>query len=72
MGLSVGWGDLYGYTLPDQYIDITSLPDGSYRLWATGDKSNQFLESNDTNNKTWVDLRISGSTVTIIKRAPNP
>jgi hypothetical protein len=72
MGLSVGWGDLYKYTLPDQYIDITSLPDGSYRLWATGDKSNQFLESNDTNNKTWSDLRISGSTVTIIKRAPNP
>jgi hypothetical protein len=72
MGVSVGWGDLYKYVLPDQYIDITSLPDGSYRLWATGDKSNQFLESNDANNTTWVDLGISGSTVTILKRAPNP
>ena len=72
MGLSVGWGDLYKYVLPDQYIDITSLPDGSYRLWANADKANQFLESSDSNNSTWADLSISGSTVTVIKRAPNP
>ena len=72
MGLSVGWGDLYKYVLPDQYIDITSLPDGSYRLWANADKANQFLESSDSNNSTWADLSIFGSTVTVLKRAPNP
>jgi hypothetical protein len=72
MGLSVGWGDLYKYVLPDQYVDITSLPDGAYRLWANADRNNWFLESNDANNSTWADLSISGSTVTIVKRAPNP
>ena len=56
MGLSVGWGDRYSSTLPDQYIDVTGLGDGKYRLRATADGSNRFKESNDKNNKTWVDL----------------
>jgi hypothetical protein len=72
MWLSVGWGDLYKYVLPDQYVDITSLPDGTYRLWGTADQSNWFLESSNSNNSTWADLGISGNTVTLLKRAPNP
>ena len=72
MGVSVGWGDIYTWRLPDQYIDISSLPDGSYRLLAAADTSNQFFESNETNNSTWVNLSISGTTVTVLKRAPNP
>jgi Lysyl oxidase len=58
MGLSVGWGDRYGSKLPDQYIDITGLADGAYRLRATADASNWFKESNEKNNKTWVDLTL--------------
>ncbi len=58
MGLSVGWGDRYGSKLPDQYIDITGLPDGAYRLRATADASNWFKEGNEKNNKTWVDLTL--------------
>jgi hypothetical protein len=58
MGLSVGWGDLYRYTLPDQYIDITGLGRGRYRLEGTADADNWFLESDESNNSTWVDIRI--------------
>ena len=58
MGLSTGWGDRYGASLPDQYIDVTELEDGKYRLRATADASNWFKESNDKNNKTWVDLTL--------------
>ncbi len=58
MGLSVGWGDRYGSKLPDQYIDITGLSDGAYRLRATADGSNWFKEANEKNNKTWVDLTL--------------
>jgi lysyl oxidase len=58
MGLSVGWGDRYGSKLPDQYIDITGLADGAYRLRATADASNWFKESNEKNNRTWVDLTL--------------
>jgi Lysyl oxidase len=71
-GLSVGWGDNYQWSLPDQYIDTTGLPDGTYRLWATADQANFFLESNDANNSTWADLRIDASGVTVLRKAPNP
>jgi hypothetical protein len=71
-GLSVGWGDNYQWSLPDQYIDTTGLPDGTYRLWATADQANFFLESNESNNSTWADLRIDASGVTVLRRAPNP
>jgi hypothetical protein len=59
MGLSAGWGDRYGSKLPDQYIDITGLPDGRYRLRATADASNWFKESDEKDNTTWVDLDVS-------------
>ncbi len=59
MGLSIGWGDRYGATLPDQYIDITALSSGRYRLHAQADPDNWFAELNETDNATWVDLQIS-------------
>jgi hypothetical protein len=72
-GLSVGWGDSYSWRLPDQYIDTTGLPDGTYRLWATADQANSFLESNESNNSTWADLRIDAvNGVTVLRKAPNP
>ncbi len=69
MGLSVGWGDYYGPKLPDQYIDITGVPAGTYRLKGTADKQNWFLEMNENNNCTWTDIQIdgSGTTLTILK-----
>ena len=71
-GLSVGWGDSYGWSLPDQYIETTGLPDGIYRLWATADQAGNFIESNEANNSTWVDLRIDANGVTVLRKAPNP
>lgn len=59
MGLSVGWGDRYPYTLPDQYVEITGLDSGKYRLRATADESNWFKEADDDNNRTWVDLTLT-------------
>ena len=58
MGLSIGWGDIYPSSLPDQFIDITGLPDGRYRLVVTADASGWFAEENDANNMTWVDLEL--------------
>ena len=70
MGLSVGWGDKYGYRLPDQYIDITGLPSGRYRLRATADAGNWFSESDNTNNFAWVNIKISGSSVSVVRYGP--
>jgi hypothetical protein len=58
MGLSVGWGDEYASTLPDQYIDITDSKPGRYRLQVSADTQNWFTETNESNNTTWVDLQI--------------
>ena len=38
------------------------LADGVYRLWADADPSDWFRETNETNNRTWVDLRLTLST----------
>jgi len=58
MGISVGWGDRYGSGLRDQYIDVSNLTSGNYRLVATADAGNEFAEGDDTNNTTWVDLKL--------------
>jgi len=71
MGLSVGWGDTYHYSLAGQYVDITGLPLGRYRLRVTADRANWFLEANNTNNFTWVDLDLTASGVTIIRYGPS-
>ncbi|MFI7673064.1 lysyl oxidase family protein [Actinophytocola sp. NPDC049390] len=59
MGLSVGWGDRYGWTLSDQYVDVTGIPVGKYRLRAVADAQGRFTESSRANNETWVDFSLA-------------
>ena len=60
----MGWGDTYKYTLADQSIDITSVPDGIYWLISTADPDNRIAETNDANNATRLKIQIAGDTVT--------
>ena len=62
MGLSPGWTDPYYWTLPDQRLLVTGLADGIYRLWADADPSDWFRETSETNNRTWIDVRLTLST----------
>ena len=72
MGISVGWGDRYGYTLAFQWIDITALAPGRYKLTGTVDAQNYYLESNETNNTTWTILQLNGNnTVKVIQQGPH-
>ncbi|MBI4790807.1 MAG: hypothetical protein HY782_27575 [Chloroflexi bacterium] len=64
MGISVGYGDRYGWHLPDQYVEVTGLPAGDYRFKGTADKANWFLEENENNNCTWTDIRIAATGTT--------
>ena len=61
-GISAGWGDLYLSSLPDQWIDVTELVDGTYWLEVTVDPNDRLLESDETNNATriMVELSLSG------------
>ncbi len=71
-GTSVGWGDRYGYQLAFQWIDITGLTPGRYRLTATVDAQNYYLESDETNNTTYTILQLNGdNTVKVIRHGPH-
>jgi hypothetical protein len=69
-GLSVGWGDTYPAGIAFQWIDITGLRSGLYRLRATADPANWFAETNNANNSTWVTLRLTGSGVRVLTYGP--
>jgi hypothetical protein len=73
MGISSGWQDPYTWTLPDQRLDITGLPDGTYRLVARADPDNWFKENDEKNNTTWADVRLKTSVsppqVTVLQTA---
>jgi hypothetical protein len=71
MGLSVGWGDLYPRTLPDQYIDITGLTPGRYQLVGTADASDWFLESNNANNVAWINIQLKANNARIVAYGPS-
>jgi Lysyl oxidase len=69
-GLSVGWGDIYPAGIAFQWIDITGLKAGRYRLRATADPANWFAETNNANNSTWVNLKLTGSSVRVVAYGP--
>lgn len=66
-GMSVGWGDTYESYLAGQEIDVTDLPDGVYELQIVVDRKNLLLESDDTDNTSWVQILLSGDIVQVIR-----
>jgi hypothetical protein len=74
MGLSVGWGDEYPWDLLQQDIDISVVPDGEYRVRETADPFDEFLESDEHDNETWTDIRLTtvdgAPSVTVLRQAP--
>jgi Lysyl oxidase len=66
MGLSIGWGDIYFWNLPDQYIDVTALPPGRYSLRAIADPDNWFSEISDANNSISTEVIIGSEGAGIV------
>ena len=69
-GLSVGWGDTYPASIALQWIDITGLKSGRYRLTATADPAGWFLETSEANNATWLNLKLTGAGVSVLAHGP--
>ena len=65
-GMSVGWGDTYGSTLPGQAVDVTGLPDGDYTLAIEVDPKGRIIETNESDNASIVRLRLAGGRVTVL------
>jgi len=65
-GISVGWVDVYPWTLPDQYLDITGLPDGDYWLVSSVDPANLIQEGGgaaEYNNTSAEKVRLASDLV---------
>jgi hypothetical protein len=60
-GISVGWSDVYGASLPGQSIDISRVQSGTYWLVSTADPDNAIVETNDANNATAVLVTVRSS-----------
>jgi len=58
-GISVGWGDEYHQSTDGQELNITGLPAGTYYLTHDGDPNQHWLETDDTNNHSWVKFALS-------------
>ena len=72
-GISVGWGDLYQGSLPEQWIDLgtTRLADGYYAIQSTADPQNKLSEGGrDNNNVGLTYFRVSNGSITIGSAPP--
>jgi len=70
MGLSIGWGDMYSASTNLQWIDITGLPNGTYRLSATADPRHLVSEASYTNNSASARIKITSTGVTVLAYGP--
>ena len=76
MGVSIKWGDVYRSTIALQWIDITGLPSGDYRILLIADPpletTGRFLESEESNNRGWATIRLTRKSVTVLTTSPKP
>jgi hypothetical protein len=67
-GLSVGWGDVYRWQRPGQYVEFAGNGDGLYVVRSAVDIKNHVLETDETDNVAYAYVQITGENVRIIER----
>lgn len=76
MGTQRKWGDIYRRQIAYQWVDITGLPNGEYKLKVIADPpfetGGRFRESNETNNRAWTRIRIGRTSVTVLSKSATP
>lgn len=68
LGLTSGWGDVYRWQRPGQYVEFDGNGDGLYVVRATVDKANHILEENEKDNSSYTLFRVVGRTIQILER----
>jgi hypothetical protein len=71
MGISAGWGDVYTWDLPAQYIDITKVPDGTYEIVSRSNPDGAMLTSGRGLETGVTCIRITGDKVTTVREFPS-
>lgn len=64
-GVSVGWGDTYYWNYPDQALDISNLPSGTYRLTFIANPAKRLEEIRYDNNTASAVFRLDMEALTI-------
>ncbi len=76
MGHSKGWGDIYRWDIAFQWIDITDVPNGTYKVRVVADppfaSGGRFREKDDSNNRSWTKIRIRGMSVEVLAKSRKP
>ncbi len=57
-GISMGWGDIYSKDLPCQWIDITDVPTGDYKLLITVNPEGVIQELDRNNNTAGLIIHV--------------
>ena len=60
-GITAGWEDIYDKSLDCQWLDITGIPGGQYRLRVTVNPDRMFEEANYANNTVTVAITLPGA-----------
>ncbi len=68
VGLSVGWGDVYRWQRPGQYVEFDGLGNGRYVIHAIVDEYNNVIESDETDNVSYAYVEVQGETITTLER----
>lgn len=66
VGISAGWSDAYRMHLPDQFIDIAGVDDGSYLLQITIDPAGHIREADEHDNDACVLISLEGENASIV------
>ncbi len=67
VGISAGWRDVYPFDLPDQFVEVTGVPDGRYVLEIEIDPNDVFVESDDANNRVCTLISLDGMDAAIVE-----
>jgi len=68
LSLTRGWGDVYRWQRPGQFMEFAGNGDGLYVARATVDKSNTTLETNEGDNSSYSLIRIAGRRIDLLER----
>lgn len=66
--LTRGWGDVYRWQRPGQFMEFQGNGDGTYVARATVDKSNTTLETDESDNSSYALIRVVGRHVDLLER----
>jgi hypothetical protein len=68
IALTRGWGDVYRWQRPGQYVEFSGNGNGLYVVRSTVDKGNTTLETNENDNSSYALIRVNGHQVEELER----